>query len=341
VFIKGAAVGGLGLAVGGPLAGTELLAREAVNKSRIVLVRHPRVVDAAGHVQAPILKEMIARAMDEFTGKTGAKEIWGPFLNTGRPVGLKLNTLGLSGIRKSTLTQHFSAVTSVVVDQLKAAGCAEKDLIIWDRSDEELANAGLTIQKNPGSLRVLGVIGDRSSRGDDQIAREYEPTYYPVGNKKVRLCRVLTDQFDTLISIPLLKHHRLAGITGALKSHFGSIDNPGQFHSSRCVNPGIPEINAIPLIRKKQKLIIADALMGLCDGGPWWNPRHVWPYGGIVVGTDPVAMDAVLLKIIDEERKTRDLQPIARSIRQLKLSEQLGLGTCDPARIDLKTIRLG
>ena len=339
-FLKGAAAGTLGMTVGLPLLEGGLFAQESATKSRVVLVRHPSVVDAAGNVRIPLLRKMITRAMAEYTGKSVSKEIWGPFFSASRTVGLKLNTLGLSNIRKSSLTEHFSAVISVLADELKAAGCAEKDVIVWDRSEEELANAGLTVQKSPDKIRVLGVMGDRSSRGSEKIAGKYDPTYYPVGNKKVRLCRILTDQCDTLISVPLLKHHRLAGITGSLKSHFGSIDDPGQFHSTRCVSPGIPEINAIPVIRRKQKLIIADALMGLCHGGPWWDPRHVWPFGGIVVGTDPVAVDAVLLQIIDEERKTRDLQPIARSIRQLKLSEQLGLGTCDPTRIDLKKIEL-
>jgi len=55
-----------------------------------------------------------------------------------RPIGIKLNTLGLSSIRNSLFTDHYSAITSVLVEYLKKTGVNDKDLIIWDRSDEKL-----------------------------------------------------------------------------------------------------------------------------------------------------------------------------------------------------------
>ncbi len=336
-FLKQATISTLGIAITHPLLNNRLFSQQIKKKSKVILVQHPQVIDASGKVQYPILKKMLTRAIIEFTEKTNLKEAWSKFITHGRPIGIKLNTLGLSSIKNSPLTDHYSAITSVLVDDLKQAGVDEKDLIIWDRSDQELVNAGLTVQKSPEKVRVMGV---KASRGSNETAEEFDPNYYPVGNKKVRLSRILTDQCNTLISIPILKHHQLAGITGSLKSHFGSIDNPGQFHSTRCVNPGIPELNAIPVIRKKQKLIIADCLLGLYHGGPWWNPRYVWPYGGIVVGTDPVAVDTILLNIMDEKRKSQNMVPIKQSIQQLKLSDKLGLGTCDTNQIDLKVIKL-
>ncbi len=336
-FLKQATISAMGMIIAHPLWNNRVFSQQPMNKSKVILVRHPQVIDSSGTIQYPLLKKMLTRAIIEFTEKTNLKEAWSRFVTYGRPVGLKLNTLGLSNIRNTSLTNHYSAITSVLVDELKQAGSAEKELIIWDRSEQELENAGLTIQKSPRTVRVLGAKVNRRSH---ETSDEYDPKYYSVGNKKVRISRILTDKCDTLISIPLLKHHQLAGITSSLKSHFGSIDNPRQFHSTRCVNPGIPELNTIPVIRKKQKLIVADCLLGLYHGGPWWNPRYVWPYGGIVVGTDPVAVDTILLNIMDEKRKSQNLIPIKQSIQQLKLSAKLGLGTCDPNRIDLKTIQL-
>lgn len=334
-FLKQATLGTLGLTFGQTIFKESLFARRG--KSKVVLVRHPKVIDMNGKVHIPLLKDMIARAMVEFTGKNNLKEAWSPFVPKARGIGIKLNTLGLSSIRNSPFTDHYSALTSVLVEHLKKTGVNDKDLIIWDRSDEELVNAGLTLQKAEGKMRVMGVKSGRRGSSDNN---EYHPSYHAVGDKKVRLCRLLTDNIDTLISIPILKHHQLAGITASLKSHFGSIDDPRQFHSTRCINPGIPELNAIPIIRKKQKLIIADCLMGLYHGGPWWNPKHIWPYGGIVIGSDPVAVDTVLLDIMDKKRKAQNLVSLKESVKQLTLSEKLGLGNSNPVNIDLKTIDL-
>jgi hypothetical protein len=336
-FLKQATMSTLGLAITHPLFNNSLFSQETIKKSKVVLVLDPQVIDKSGKVQYPILKKMLKKAITELTGKTNLKDAWSQFIPLGRPIGIKLNTLGLTSIRNSPLTHHYSAITSVLVEDLKQAGIAEKDLIIWDRSEKELINAGLSVQKSLGKVRIFGV---KSSGRGPETADEYDPKYYPIGDKKVRLCRILTDQCDSLISIPILKHHQLAGITGSLKSHFGSIDNPGQFHSTRCVNPGIPELNTIPIIRKKQKLIIADCLLGLFHGGPWWNPKYIWPYGGIVVGTDPVAVDTVLLDIMDKKRISQKMVPLKQSVQQLKLSEKLGIGGCNPNQIDLKTIKL-
>lgn len=339
-FLKRTALGTMGVAIAHPLMKGPLSSQSSVSGSKVVLVRHPEVIFADGTVQRPLLKQMIRRALTEFSREKSLAGAWSRFVSPNQTVGIKLNTLGLSRIRSSRLIDHYDAVTSVLTEELKTAGVDEKNLIVWDRSDDELMNAGLKIQKDPGKIRVMGVIGSRRQRGSDGVAEYYHPKEYLLGEKKVKLCRLLTDQCDALISVPLLKHHQNAGVTGALKSHFGTIDNPMQFHATGCVNPGIPELNAIPVIRKKQKLIIADCLMGLFHGGPWWDPRYAWPYGGIIVGTDPVALDTVLLNIMDEKRTSQGMVPISESIRQLKLSEQLGLGTSDLNKINLKTIKI-
>ena len=77
-------------------------------------------------------------------------------------------------------------------------------------------------------------------------------------------------------------------MTGSIKNHFGSIDNPREFHPNNATNPGIPEINVIPVIRDKQKLIIADALLCVFDGGPRWNRDKICVNNEIIIGTDPV-----------------------------------------------------
>ncbi|MCK4835677.1 MAG: hypothetical protein KAT17_03535, partial [Candidatus Aminicenantes bacterium] len=171
-FLKQATISAMGMIIAHPLWNNRVFSQQPMNKSKVILVRHPQVIDSSGTIQYPLLKKMLTRAIIEFTEKTNLKEAWSRFVTYGRPVGLKLNTLGLSNIRNTSLTNHYSAITSVLVDELKQAGSAEKELIIWDRSEQELENAGLTIQKSPRTVRVLGAKVNRRSH---ETSDEYDP----------------------------------------------------------------------------------------------------------------------------------------------------------------------
>jgi len=46
------------------------------------------------------------------------------------------------------------------------------------------------------------------------------------------------------------------------------------------------------------RLIVVDALRPLANGGPQVDPRYLWDYQGLLVGTDPVAVDTIGLEII-------------------------------------------
>ena len=94
-------------------------------------------------------------------------------------------------------------------------------------------------------------------------------------------------------------------------------------------------MNAIPVIRDKQKLIICDAMLVAIEGGPEWARRFTKPYGGILVGTDPVAIDTIAANILDEMRAKEGMDPIASSARHIPLSAELGLGTDKIDNIEL------
>jgi uncharacterized protein (DUF362 family) len=82
---------------------------------------------------------------------------------------------------------------------------------------------------------------------------------------------VLTTQVDGVLNLPILKQHMLAGMTGALKNNFGCIHNPNKMHLDNC-DPYIAEVNAVPAIRDKQRLVIMDALRPVVDNGPAYQP---------------------------------------------------------------------
>lgn len=353
-FLKYGAMGAFGLAaaarrgfaefVGGrPLPGTEAPASgagaslglpAAVARSRVVLVRHPAVVDASGKVQAPLLKAILDKAITTFSGKSTAADAWRQFVSPDDVVGLKINTLGLQEVRGMDYTQHFSAMNDALAAGLRAAGVKEGNIVVWDRSEEEMSEAGLAIQKDPGRMRFLAC---KSGRRD---AGEYAPATYSVGAKSSRVTTILADVCSALINVPVPKTHQRSVITCALKNHYGTIDNPWEFHDNGCSNPGIAEVNAIPIIRKKEKLVVADALMIVPEGGARWTRRFTRPFGGVIIGTDPVAVDAVATKIIDDARAAEGMDRLAPQVQHLPLAEALGLGNSRLENIDLASLTL-
>lgn len=340
-FIKNSALGVVSVTMSGELLSGSLHGNKKIEvsgKSKVIIIRHSGVINSSGELKQDIIDLMVSGGIKEFAGEKDEDAAWRKFVSPEDMIGLKVNTLGLNAIKGSGWVNHFPAVTGAVVRGLKKTGLAEKNMIIWDRSDRELENAGFTTNKDPEKLRVHGVLAVRRDEKSDDL---YTKKSFKVGEKSVRLAKILTKTCSSLINIPLIKHHRLAGVTGAMKSHFGTIDNPSQFHGTRCVNPGIPELNAIPEIRKKQKLIIVDGLLGLYDGGPWWDRRFIWPYGGIIIGTDPVSVDSVILSIIDKKREEAGKDPLTPEVKFLELSEKLGLGNAKKSKIELKEIKLG
>jgi hypothetical protein len=132
---------------------------------------------------------------------------------------------------------------------------------------------------------------------------------------------------DKIITIPVLKDHRSAGVTVALKnlSH-GMNNNVARSHISdiyrmdgsqsgpnQC-NTFIPTAASHLALRQKATLHILDGLIGVYEGGPgtWNQTWATWPYRSLFFATDPVAMDHVGWDIIDAKRVQEGWPPVAQ-----------------------------
>jgi len=104
-----------------------------------------------------------------------------------------------------------------------------------------------------------------------------------------------------LIGLPGLKAHWLTGIGTVMKLYIMYSGNPRNYHNQDSAKLG--EIWNLPFVKGKTKLMLVDALHPLCDKGPQVNPRYKWAYNGLIAGIDPVAVEAVCLRIIQEKRK--------------------------------------
>jgi hypothetical protein len=304
--------------------------------NRVVVVRHQNVFGPDGHALDHPLLTMVNHGITELTGTTSLRQAWLQFFTPADIIGIKINAISFKGLTHTPLASHYPALTRNIMASCAGAGIGTERFVIWDRSDAELVNLGYRPDNDSGRPRIFGTY--KHHRDTDGIG--FHPMQYPVGKKTTRVSRILSDICTVLINVPVIKPHPLSGITAALKNHYGTIDNPSSFHLGACTHPGIPEINAVPVIRKKERLIICNALQAVYKGGISWKPANAWPYGGIIMGTDPVAVDRVCLKILNEKRIRSGKGIIDHRARHIILAEELGIGVANLDQIDLVEVDL-
>jgi len=293
-------------------------------KSLVVTVTDGRAWRGPGWADADldpaVLKEMIARALTELTGQSDASaalaELIPQVMDPNQRYGIKVNCVN------ADLPSHPAVVTALI-DLLASAGASRENIIVYDRTDYELAKCGFSISP--------------SVYGSDHSGVGYNDEFLEFTTGAVKLSKILTDRIDHLINVPVLKNHTMAGVTLSLKNHFGSTTRPDSLHGEKndC-SPGIAELNARPEIKDITRLVLIDALFGNYKTGLYGKPDYA-PMS-IIAATDPVAADAVGQQLINARRAQDSLDPIdAQHIRD---AAGRSLGTNDPANIDHRQVLL-
>jgi uncharacterized protein (DUF362 family) len=157
-----------------------------------------------------------------------------------------------------------------------------------------------------------------------------------------RLARVLTERVDAVLNLPVLKQHMLSGMSGALKNQFGCIHNPNKMHLDKC-DPYIAEVNALPAIRQKQRLIVMDALRPVVDNGPSYQPGMAEVANALLFAVDPVAVDVVGLELLEDLRRKRSLPSLDKvdlAPTHIQTSAKMGLGVGDRGAIEVVSIEV-
>jgi hypothetical protein len=96
-----------------------------------------------------------------------------------------------------------------------------------------------------------------------------------------------------LVNVRPLRTHHWAGIGSCLKNYIQFVPNRSSYHPDACAALG--SIWALPIVKGKTRLNILSVLTPQFygRGANFFDTRYVWPYRGLIVGTDPVAVDTV------------------------------------------------
>lgn len=145
-----------------------------------------------------------------------------------------------------------------------------------------------------------------------------------------------------LINVRPLRTHAWSGVGSLIKNYINFVPEPSQYHGNSCADLGA--IWHLPHVKGKTRLNVLVLLTPLFYGiGPHHFDRtYVWRYGGLLVGTDPVALDTVGLRLFQAKRQEffgeeRPIRPTAHHVAFADRKFHLGTSSID--KIDL--IKLG
>jgi uncharacterized protein (DUF362 family) len=170
----------------------------------------------------------------------------------------------------------------------------------------------------------------------DQIGSGYLKQIESSGRIGSAFSRILAEQVDVLISVPVLKDHNLAGVSLGMKNFYGAIHNPNKYHDRNC-DPYVVDVVSHRYIRPKWRLTVCDAVRAQYNAGPAYHPGFAWPFGGLIVSGDFVAADAVAADLLETQRVAKGLKSLAEERRPAKHIATAGareLGVGDLSKIE-------
>ena len=293
-----------------------------MSKSRVVRIKNLNIYRSDGSMNPQEVQKLVDRCIIRLTGAPDIVSAWKTIAEPGDIFGIKPNCLA------GKMLSSSPAVAMAIVEGLKSAGIKVTDIIIWERSNRELERAGYKLNYAANDLRCYG----NDSRGTG-----YGGDFHQLGKVASLLSTIYEDQIEKNINFPLLKDHSLAGISAGMKNMYGVVHNPNKYHMDNC-DPYVAEISALPIVKQKNVLTICDLTTIQYHGGPGYISSYAVKPGQLMASFDPVALDSVGHRMIEDYRRKNGLKNLKESGREpiwIETAVGLGLGNADSGKIEI------
>jgi uncharacterized protein (DUF362 family) len=301
--------------------------------ARVACCTDPACVSDTFVIDEKRAAALFRQTLLEFTGKGNVRDAMQglfPKFNTDLRVSIKINTA-------SSYMPSHQCIAFAISDALVEAGLSADNIMIWERAEGTMKDAGYQISTAPGKVKVIGT--NTPGYGYDTSRTEY------VHGVPVYLSSIITKHSDCLINLAVLKNHIFAGATLCQKNLFGAIplaDRPFfegpvdivRLHLNSC-DPYISELNALVAGKIPTVLYVVDGLLGLYNNGPLGPPQ--WVQNEILMSNDPVAVDTLAFYRIERMRREAGLPPRLNKALYLRTSADMGLGTNNPENMEIIT----
>jgi len=290
-------------------------------------------------INEPVVQTMVDESIMALAGIREVGEAWKtvfPDITESSVIGIKVNCIN------SQLPTHAAVVRCITngLAQMDFGGSLfrRNNIIIWDRTNNELTNCGYTkyTGSDPDTVRCYGT-------NESGVGYDTSVAFTVANSSNQNPSKILSQQVDYLINAAVLKTHSQGVVTLCMKNHYGSIHNAGGMqHNSGC-SPAIPSLNQqirdVITPNNIQKLHLIDGLFGLYSGGPGgppnFNPKL------ILLSKDPVACDKQGQNVINAERARRSLTPLDAAHIRVAADPPYSLGSLEINLIELNNVGVG
>lgn len=316
---------------------------------RVVKVTDPRSL-VNETFDAKTIGAMVEKGIGTLTGKS-LKDSFALLVDRRDVVGIKVNPVG------PPLINTRPEVVEAVIKWLVDSGLPKSNIVIWDRFDYMLKDAGFTKERFPGiAIEGLQTMDEQGNkwRGPDgkhlSIDNFDQAVYYEVkgalwtsdrnqknedgylnqhvfNGERSFFGKLITKKLTRIINVAAYKNTGAAISMATKNLGYGAVCNTGRLHASLGLKVNT-EVLAAPVLRDKLALNITDGLRAQYDGGPDKNAQFVYDNHSLYFATDPFALDMVCHDEITAKRKEKGVpaNTSPRTTEYLRYAETLGLG---------------
>ena len=254
-------------------------------------------------------------------------------------------------------------LTLAVIKALEKRGWAKDDIFLVALSQRQLMDAGYLASYATGSSPFIGhkIYVLESGRYfdpvwyyDSPLPSRFDPIFVPKqplsygyrpkddddDGRKSFLATPLFVDTDFWINLPVYSDHPTLGINGALvNATLWNASNTDRFFGSAANAPAaVAEMSAIPELRHTWMFTIVSLWRYQFIAGPRFNSLYTVSEPVLWLSSDPVSLDALMLKRINMHRELNGFSPISKEIRTLEFANTLGVGISDLSRVKLKSL---
>jgi hypothetical protein len=308
---------------------------------------------------AKVIAGMVEKGIATLTGKN-LKESFRLLIDPRDVVGLKVNPVG------PPLINTRPELADAVIKWLADNGIPKSNIVIWDRFDYMLKDAGFTKDRFPGiaivGLQTMDEEGNKW-RGPDgrhlSVDNFDQDVYYEArgalwtsdrnqknedgylnqhvfNGERSFFGKLLTKRLTRVINLAAYKNTGQAISMATKNLGYGSLCNTGRLHAGLSLK-ACTEVLAAPVLRDKLALNITDGLRAQYEGGPDKNAQFVYDNYSLYFATDPFALDMMCHLELAEKRRAMGItvNDNPRFTDYLRYAETLGIGVASPDKMQI------
>ena len=297
-----------------------------------------------------VTRRMVERLVEAVTQEHDPAKAWRTLVSPTDRVGIKVSTPG-----GRYFSSHKGIVLTILAG-LESAGIPRNKVIIWDRSVANLRAAGYVEQKGSYQVRAIDpprgfdaaakvtapmfgklIWGDLSFKGNAPGLKQavYEEDQM---SAESHIASVLSKEVTKIINVPVFSNEEGCGVAGALYNlTVPNIDNNRRYTQGSGAS-SIVDLYANPMIGPKVVLHVLDGLVAEYAGGPAFNPNYAFAHHTIYASKDPVALDSMAGRMIENWRKEAKLPAMGEHISWIPEAEVMGLGHADENLVEIRPL---